>query len=415
MKTFRSLATYNFRLWALGAFVSNIGTWMQRIAQDWVVLTELTNQSATAMGIVLGLQFGPQILLLPLTGYAADHFDRRKLLLATQIAMGLLALGLGLLILTGAVQLWHVYGFAALLGCVSAFDAPVRQSFVGELVGDEHLSNAVALNSSSFHAGRLIGPAIAGVMIAAVGSGWVFIINALSFLPVVAVLLLLRREQLRQREKPVHSRGGFLRGFRYVRGRPDLMAVLVMLFLVGTFGNNFPIFISTMAVTVFETGASQFGFLSSMMAIGSVIGSLMSASRERPRFGLLLAGTLVFGVGLGIAAFMPTYAGFAVMLVLIGVSAQTFSTTAFSAAQLWTEANMRGRVMAITMAITMGGTPIGAPLVGWVADTYGARWGLGVGALAGLLAAAVALVYLIRHRRLRFFVQGRRIRYRFEE
>ncbi|MFM1895041.1 MAG: hypothetical protein RLZZ385_115 [Pseudomonadota bacterium] len=415
MKTFRSLRSHNFRLWALGAFVSNIGTWMQRIAQDWVVLTELTDQSATAMGIVLGLQFGPQILLLPVSGYVADHYDRRRLLLATQLISAALALGLGLLILTGAVQLWQVYLFAFLLGCVSALEAPARQSFVGELVDDAHLSNAVALNSSSFHTGRLIGPAIAGVMITAVGSGWVFLINALTFLPVVATLLLLRRSELQQRDRPPHSRGSFMEGFRYVWGRPDLMAVLLMLFLIGTFGNNFPIYISTMAVTVFETGASQFGFLSSMMAIGSVIGALMSATRERPRFGLLLAGALVFGVGLSVAALMPTYAGFAVVLVLIGLSAQTFSTTAFGAAQLWTDAKMRGRVMAIVMAITMGGTPIGAPLVGWVADSFGARWALAVGALSGLGAAGVAVRYLVRYRGLRVFMEGGRIRYRYDK
>jgi len=179
--TFRSLEGFNYRTWAGGAIVSNVGTWMQRTAQDWVVLTQLTHNNATAVGVVMALQYGPQVLLLPLTGFAADHLDLRKLLFATQAAMGALALGLGLLTVSGLVELWHVYVFAFLLGCVTAFDAPARQTFVSELVAEADLSNAVALNSTSFNAARTIGPAIAGVLIATVGSGWVFLINAACF------------------------------------------------------------------------------------------------------------------------------------------------------------------------------------------------------------------------------------------
>lgn len=195
--TFRSLESFNYRIWAAGALVSNVGSWMQRTAQDWIVLTELTHRNAMAVGIVMGLQFGPQILLLPLTGFAADHLDRRKLLFCTQAAMGVLALGLGLLVVTGLVRLWHVYVFAFLLGCTAAFDSPARQTFVSELVEERHLPNAVALNSTSFNAARMIGPAIAGGLIAGVGSGWVFLINALSFLAVLGSLSLLRRDRLR--------------------------------------------------------------------------------------------------------------------------------------------------------------------------------------------------------------------------
>jgi MFS family permease len=384
---------------------------MQRIAQDWVVLTELTAQNATALGIVMALQFGPQILLLPLTGYVADHFDKRKTVLVTQAAMALQALGLGLLILTGLVELWHVYVFALLLGCASAFDAPVRHGFVSELVDDTHLSNAVALNSSSFHAGRLIGPAIAGLLIAATGSGWVFLINAASFVAIIAVLQRLRLDQLKVRKKAVHRRGSFAEGIRYVRQRPDLRALLLMLFLFGTFGANFPIYIATMAVTVFGSGASQFGFLTSMVAIGSVLGGLLSAWRDRPRIRFLLLGVLVFGVGLGMAAMMPSYGLFGMMLVFVGIAAQTFTTTAFSAAQLWTDADMRGRVVAIVLAISMGGTPIGAPLIGWVADAFGARWAMGVGAVSGIAAAMVGLRYLIKHRNLRLYKEEGRLRF----
>ena len=263
MKAFRSLGGFNYRLWAGGAIVSNVGTWMQRTAQDWVVLTELTHNNATAVGLVMALQFGPQILLLPLTGYAADHFDRRKILLATQAAQGVLALGLGFLTLSGRLQLWHVDVFAFLLGCVSAFDAPARQSFVSELVAEEHLSNAVALNSTSFNAARMIGPAVAGVLIAGVGSGWVFVINAASFAAVITSLSFLRIHELNRSARDRNGRGGLSAGFRYIWNRPDLKAMLLMLFLIGTFGMNFPIFISTMAVTAFHAGAGQYGLLTS--------------------------------------------------------------------------------------------------------------------------------------------------------
>ncbi|MGH8820897.1 MAG: MFS transporter, partial [Rhodoferax sp.] len=303
--TFRSLRGFNYRVWTGGAIVSNVGTWMQRTAQDWLVLTGLTHNNATAVGIVMSLQFGPQILLLPWTGFAADHFDRRKLLIATQAAMGVLALALGLLTVTGLVQLWHVYVFALLLGCVSAFDTPARQTFVADLVGEADLSNAVALNSTSFNAARMIGPAIAGVLIAAVGSGWVFLINAASFAAVLCSLSFLRVGELHRTSGITRVRGGLADGFRYVWNRPDLKAIVLMLFLVGTFGLNFPIFISTMAVTVFHAGAGQYGALASIMATGSVAGALLAARREKPRLTLLLVGAAVFGFGCALAAVMP--------------------------------------------------------------------------------------------------------------
>jgi MFS family permease len=286
--TFRSLRTFNYRVWASGAIVSNIGTWMQRTAQDWLVLTELTHHNATSVGIVMSLQFGPQMLLLPLTGYAADHFNRRKLLFATQAAMGTLALGLGILTVTGLVQLWQVYVFAGLLGCVTAFDSPARQTFVSDLVGEADLSNAVALNSTSFNAARMIGPAVAGLLIASVGTGWVFLINALSFVAVLFSLRTLRLSELNLKPRATRTRGSFVEGFKYVWTRPDLKAALLMLFLIGTFGLNFPIFISTMSVTAFHAGASQYGVLSSTMAIGSVTGALLAARRAKPRMAILL-------------------------------------------------------------------------------------------------------------------------------
>jgi MFS family permease len=397
--TFRSLVNFNYRLWAAGALVSNIGTWMQRTAQDWIVLTQLTAHDATAVGIVMSLQFGPQFLLLPLTGYAADRYDRRRVLVFTQSAMGLLALALGLLTLTGAVHLWQVYGFAFLLGCVSAFDAPTRQSFVAELVGDAHLSNAVALNSTSFNAARMVGPAMAGVLIAAIGSGWVFMVNALSFGAVLVALALLRQEEFHPRLATGTRRRGVADGLRHVWSRPDLRTVLVMFFLIGTFGINFPIYISTMSVSVFHVGAARFGVLTSSMAIGSVTGALLAAGREQPRMGLLLGAALAFGLALAVAAVMPSYWLFAAALFFVGLSTQTFTTTAHSAAQLWSDPSLRGRVIALVLAVSAGGTPLGAPLIGRIADTAGPRWSLLAGASSGLLAAAVGAFAWRRRRR----------------
>jgi MFS family permease len=409
--TWRSLTVYNYRVWASGAIVSNVGTWMQRTAQDWIVLTQLTDNNATAVGVVLALQFGPQLLLLPLTGLAADHFDRRKLLIVTQSSMGLLALVLGLLTVTGAVQLWQVFVCAFLLGCVSAFDAPARQTFVADLVDTDHLSNAVALNSTSFNVARLIGPALAGLLIAAFGTGWVFLINAATFAAVLVSFAMMRPHELRPEIRAARAPGDFIEGFRYVSRRPDLRAILLMFFLIGTFGMNFPIYLSTMSVTVFDTGPGAFGLLTSAMAVGSVIGALLAARRSRPRLGWLIGGAAVFGGGLALAAVMPTYALFAIALILVGVSAQTFTTTANGAIQLSTDPAMRGRVIAIMLAVALGGTPLGAPIVGWVADVFGPRWSIAVGAASGIAAALVGVFYLIRYRRLSIRRESWRLRY----
>jgi MFS family permease len=399
--TFSSLRIYNYRVWAAGALVSNVGTWMQRVGQDWLVLTVLTQHSATAVGWVMALQFGPPLLLLPLTGWAADHLDRRRLLMWTQAFSGLLALGLGIVTLAGVVQLWHVYGFALLLGCVTAFDAPTRQTFVSDLVSDADVANAVALNSTSFNAARMVGPAVAGLLIAAGGEGWLFVVNAVSYAAVLASLACLRVRELHGGARPARSRGGMLAGFRYVWRRPDLMAVLVMLALIGTFGFNFAIFISTMSVTVFGGDAGQYGLLTSAMAVGTMGGALLSARRPVPGMRLMGGSAAAFGVFALLAAVMPGPWSFALMLVLVGLAALTFMTASNSMMQLTTERGMRGRVLALRIAVVMGGTPVGAPLVGWVADRFGPRWALGVGALSGLVAAGVAVGYLVRHRGLR--------------
>ena len=407
---FRSLKNPQYRVWAAGALVSNVGTWMQRVAQDWLVLTELTRHSATAVGWVMALQFGPQLLLLPVTGMAADRLDRRRLLLVTQAGMGLLALGLGLLTLTGRVRLWHVDLFAFLLGCVSAVDGPARQVFVSDLVAEEDIPNAVALNSTSFNAARMVGPAVAGGLIALVGCGWAFVANALSFVAVLIALALLRVQARPRPVLPSQDQGSLLEGFRYVRRRPDLWAALLMLALIGTFGLNFPVFISTMAVSVFHAGADQFGLLTTALAVGSVAGALLAARRQRPGLPLLTVAAALFGGGCALAASMPSAALFGVALVPLGVAVQTFTTSTNSLVQVSTEPALRGRVMAILMALVVGTTPLGGPLAGWVADRFGPRWALGVGAAGGFLAALLGLAYLLRHRGLRLHRQAWRLR-----
>ncbi|MBS0334012.1 MAG: MFS transporter [Proteobacteria bacterium] len=395
---FRSFRRHNYRLWAGGALISNLGTWVQRTAQDWLVLTVLTHKSASALGVVLALQFAPQLLLLPWTGSAADHADQRRLLMFTQAAQGALALGLGLLTVTGAVQLWQVYVFAFLLGCVAAFDSPVRQVFVSQLVGDEDLHNAVSLNSMSFNLASLIGPAVSGLLIAAIGTGWAFLINGASFLAVLASLFLLRPGELHRSARAPRRRGSFVEGLRYVSNRPDLIAILAMLFLVGTFSLNFPIFVSTMAVRVFHADARGFGVLSSVMAVGTVIGALMSARRERPGMETLLWSAAVLGIGFVLAQLAPGYWSFAAALGLTGFACLVFVNATNGLMQLSTEPAMRGRVMALRVAVALGGTPIGAPVIGWVADHFGPRWSLSIGAVSGFAAAVVAAGALLGRR-----------------
>lgn len=398
---FRSLKEHNYLLWFIGALTSNIGTWMQRTAQDWIVLTELTNHDAAAVGITMALQMGPVLLLMPWAGLIADRLNVRKTLIATQAAAGLLALGLGLIVVTGVAQLWHVYVFAFLLGVVSAIDAPVRQIFVAELVEKNDLTNAVSLNSVSFNAARLIGPAAAGVLIAVVGAGWVFIINSGTFIATILALVAIRISELRAQPRAPRARGQIIAGFRYVLKKPAIIVIFIMIGIIGTFGLNFAIFTSTMATIVFHKGAAEFGMLSSVMAIGSVAGGLFSARQQRPRMRTIFISAAMFGLSCVLSAFMPTFELFTVSLILIGFSALMFMTTANSMVQTSVKPSLRGRVMALYMAIFVGGTPIGAPFVGWVVNQFGPRWGLGVAAISGILAAAVCLYWLMRYKRVR--------------
>ena len=404
MSTFRSLHILNYRIWFIGALVSNIGTWMQRTAQDWLVFDHLTDHDAGAMGVTMALQLGPQLFLAPVAGLAADRYNRKQLLVMTQSLMALLSAGLGILVVLGAAELWHVYVFALLLGMVSALDAPVRQTFVSELVKDELLPNAVALNSASFNVARMIGPAVAGLLTVAVGPGWVFLINTLTFIALLASLAKIPATSLRPLPRAAGGKGRIREGLRYVRFRPDIVVVLVAIFIVGTLGLNFVLFIAAMVGTEFGLDAKAFGLMNSIMALGSVAGALLSARRSKPRLRIIFGAAAGFGLASGLAALAPNYFWFGAALVPVGLFALTMLTSANGYVQATTDAVMRGRVMALYMAIFMGGTPIGAPLVGWVANVAGPRWAMSVAAGSGLVAAAIGLVWVIRARMLRLRV-----------
>ncbi|GAA2140089.1 MFS transporter [Kitasatospora kazusensis] len=388
---FSSLRVRNYRYFFVGQVVSNTGTWMQRIAQDWLVLS-LTG-SPLAVGITTAMQFLPMLLLGLFGGVLADRMPKRRLLVVTQGAMGLLAAGLAVLTITGAVTAGLVYLFALLLGLVTVVDNPTRQAFVSEMVGPKDLSNAVSLNAANFQTARLVGPAVAGLLIAAVGSGWAFAVNAFSFAAVIGGLLMMRTAELRPTEPIAREKGQLRAGLRYVKERPELFWPMVLAGFIGTFGFNFPTLLSGFAYDTFKVGAGEYGLLNTAMAVGSLAGALLAARRGAPRLRRLVMAALAFGALEVLAAFAPGYWSFAVLLTLIGVFGLTFNTSVNSAIQLATEPAMRGRVMGLLVLVFTGGTPVGAPLVGWVTASYGPRLGLlACGAVSALAAGVVAVV-----------------------
>ncbi|WP_024285659.1 MFS transporter [Cellulomonas sp. KRMCY2] len=395
--TFASLRYFNYRLWFGGALVANVGTWMQRVAQDWLVLTVLTKDSGVAVGITTALQFAPTIFLSAWAGLLADRLDRRKLLIGTQVALGVLAAGLGALVLSGNVELWHVYVFATLLGCVSAIDGPARQTFVADMVPAERLSNAVGLNSASFNAARMIGPGLAGLLIAWVGIGWVFAINAVTFSATILALTRMRTHELQPVPYAVRGKGQIREGIAYVRRRSDILVVMAVVGVVSTFGLNFQLTSAMMARTEFDKGPQEYGILGSILAIGSLAGALLAARRERPRVRLVIGAAFAFGIASGVMALMPTYESYALATIPVGLASLTLLTAANATIQMSVDPVMRGRVMSLYIVVFLGATPVGSPLIGWVAETFGARWSIGVGSISALLVAAAAAAWAHRH------------------
>ena len=407
--TFSSLRYANYRIWFAAALVANVGTWMQRIAQDWIVLTELTDNSGMAVGITTALQFLPVLLLSPWAGLLADRLPRRRLLMVTQGAMGVLAFGLGALVLSGHVELWHVYGFALLLGIVTVLDNPVRQTFVAEMVPPDKISNAVGLNSASFNAARLIGPGLSGLLIAVVGSGWVFLINGLTFGATIAALACMRASELRTMPSAPRAKGQIREGVRYVRRRSDIVVIMVVMLVVSTFGFNFQVTSAMMARVEFGLGAQEFGVLGSVLAIGSLTGALLAARRERPRVRLVIGSAFGFAMATTVNALMPTYELYMLTCIPVGLASLTMMTAANTTLQLSTDPVMRGRVMALYLMVFLGSTPVGAPIVGWVGEAFGPRWAILLGSIATFLVAAAATVWAVRnwHLRVRYHVLRR--------
>lgn len=399
---FRALEDRNYRIWAGGALVSNIGTWMQRVAQDWLVLTVLTNYSGAAIGITTGLQFLPMLLLGPYGGVLADRYRKRVILLWTQVAMGVTGLALGLLVVTGTAQLWHAYVAALCLGLASAIDAPSRQSFVSELVGQDNISNAVALNSASFNTARLTGPAIAGVLIAWVGTGPVFLLNAASFAAVIVSLFRIRTAEPASAAPATRSKHQVAEGVRYVRNRPDLVLTMVLVGILGAFGMNFPIINALMATTEFGAGPGEFGLLGSIMAVGTLAGALLAARRAGPRLRFLLGGALGLGAFTLLGSVSPSFWLYAAVLIPIGLASITFLNSCNTSIQLSVEPQFRGRVLALYLAVLQGGTALGAPLMGWIGSEFGARWSVASGGVIVLLASVAGVIIASRRSSLGF-------------
>ena len=408
--TFRSLANANYRRYAAGGIVSNVGTWMQRVAQDWLVL-QLTGNSGTAIGITTGLQFLPFLVLSPFAGVVADRISKRRLLQLTNLGMAVPAVILGLLAVTGTAQIWHVYVLALVLGVAAAFDAPARQSFVSEIVDADDLTNAVGLNSASFNAARIVGPALAGLLIAALGggvvaTGWVILANGLSYAAPILTLRALDVSRLVSPQLMKREPGQILAGVAYVRGRPDLLLILGIVFFTGTFGLNFQMTSALMATQVFHKGPTEYGLLGTFMAVGSLAGSLVAARREHVRHRLVVGAAIAFGTIEMASGLMPSYLWFALLCPLLGVTALTMITAANAFMQLHTDPGMRGRVMALYMMIFIGGTPLGAPLVGWVGEAYGARWTLLVGGALTVAGTVLSSLLYLRGRRVLTPVRG---------
>ena len=391
---FRSLRNRNYRLFAAGQVVSNTGTWMQRIAQDWLVLT--ITHSGTALGIVTALQFLPILLFSVWGGVLADRFPKRTMLMITQSSMGVLAAILGVLTVTGHISEWQIYAFALLLGTVTAADTPARQSFVVEMVGQEDLQNAVSLNSANFNLGRVVGPAVAGLFIGLfaseiTGTGWAFLINAISYAAVVSGLALIRKRDLHTVSRARRGRGGQLEAFRYVRTRPDLMAVMVTIAVFGTFGLNFPVLLPLYTTQIFHSGASAYGVISAIMAAGALCGALLAAKRRVARVRMVVMGAFLFGLLEMASAVMPNIASYAALLALTGLCSLTTATTANSVMQTTVAPELRGRVTGVYILVFMGGTPLGSPIVGWLAGQIGVRWTqVCCGGLSALAALGVA-------------------------
>jgi MFS family permease len=392
--TFAALGTPNYRRYFTGQAISLVGTWMQTVAQAWLVL-QMTG-SGTALGLVAAVQFLPVLALAPYGGLLVDRADKRRLLIGTQTALGALALTLGVLTVSGVVQLWMIVVLAALLGLVNACDNPGRQAFALELVGRETLRNAVSLNSILVNAARAVGPAVAGALIATVGIGVCFLVNAASYVAVLAALVGMDASSLHPSPPALRARGQVREGLRYVAGNGGLMVPLLMLALIGTLAYEFSVVLPVLAHHTFAGGAGTYALLTSAMGVGAILGGLVVAGRGGTGIRALSLAALTFGMALGLAALAPTLPMAVVALALVGAASVTFLATGNTTLQLTSDPSLRGRVMALWAVAFLGSTPLGGPIVGLVSDGISPRGGLALGAIACLIAAALGAFALAR-------------------
>ncbi len=402
--TFAALSVPNYRRYVGGQAISLVGTWMQMTAQAWLVLS-LTH-SSTELGVIIALQTLPVLLLAPYGGVIADRVDKRKMMIGLQTAMGIQALILGLLTVTGTVRVWQIAVLAVLLGLNNAFENPSRQSFMLELVGPDHLRNAVSLNSVLVNVARVLGPAVAGILIATVGEGVCFLVNAASFVAVVASLIAMDQSALRPTEPTPRAKGQLREGLRYVRGTPELAIPLVMMAVVGCLTYEFQVSLPVMASRGLHVGADGFGFMTASMGVGAVIGGLMVAARGKTGLRPLVLAASAFGVAMTFATLAPTLAVELVALAFAGGASISFMASGNSTLQLGAAPEMRGRVMALWFVAFQGSTPIGGPVVGWIMAVLGARAGLGLGAITCLAVALAGAIAMRRRRAERATTRG---------
>lgn len=395
-RTFSSLRIRNYRLYVIGQGISLSGTWMQTIAQGLLTL-QLTG-SGTTLGVVVALQTLPILLLGPWGGVIADRFPKRRILYVTQTASAVLALGLGLLVAGDVIELWMLYGLALLLGLVNTIDNPTRQTFVLELVGREELPNAVSLNSTQINLARVIGPSLAGGLVATVGLAACFLVNGLSFLATILVLRRMRTEELRPAPIVARARGQLAEGFRYVRGTPLVLNTLLMMAIIGTFTYEFQVILPLFSEFTFGDGESGYAAMTAAMGVGAVVGGLATAGRGRGGPAALVRSAVFFGVSVLLTALAPTLFLAILGLVVVGYCSISFTSLGNVTIQLASAPEMRGRVMALWTVAFLGSTPIGGPIIGAIGEHAGARWGLVVGGVAALAAAGLGGWTLLRGR-----------------
>jgi len=395
--TFTSLHNRNYRLYFIGQTISVSGTWMQQIAQAWLIL-RLTNKSGTALGIVTALQFLPMLVFGAWGGVLADRFDKRKLLYGTQVAAGVLALALGIIVTAGLAAVWNVYLLAVLLGFVNVVDNPARQTFVLQMVGRQDLPNAVSLNSVVMNSARVVGPAIGGLLIGAFNIAPCFYINAVSYVGVIIALMMMDSSSLHPMPTVERAKGQLREGLRYAWSEPKVRVPLLMMAVIGTLAFNFQVVIALIATKTFHTGSTGFGLLYAILGAGAVLGGLSVASRRGVSYKRLIVLSMVMGITIMVAAVAPTLPTESVALFAMGAAAFAFVAVANTTIQLTSAPEMRGRVMALYAIAFLGTTPIGGPTVGWIAQHYGARFGFGIGGVATIVATALAAWALVRHR-----------------